>query len=210
MGNFGVASVILSVVLGVLISGNAATAVQPSASVEPVAMTVELFFKEMQLLARRVPVGQSKLEHEDSLKQLRTEIHGKFDGVILQYDARIESVEWRKDLATIKTQSPIRKYKPSASMPFNITPTQPIAIPMTREEAGALQTRKRLVFRGTLSFQDGKHGAVAQPPTSQSLFWIRNENYKQVVSIGTFITEDYSVFLGDEEIFSMRPQQEAE
>ena len=146
---------------------------------------------------------------DDSLTKLREKIHAKFDGVTLQYDARIESVDWLNDLATIKTRSPIRKYKPSARLPFNITTTQPIVIPMSREEAGGLQTRKPLVFRGTLSFQDGKYGAVGRPPTSQSIFWIRSEHYKQVISIGTFITEDYSVSLGDDEIFAIHPEQEA-
>ncbi|WP_442511666.1 hypothetical protein SH528x_003375 [Novipirellula sp. SH528] len=210
MKNRGIVSAIFWVTFGLLFGCNATRAEEPSASDEPVVMPVEIFFKEMQLLARRVPVGTTKLEQEDSLKKLREEIHAKFDGVILQYDARIESVDWRNDLATIKTQSPIRKYKPSAKLPFNITTTQPIAIPMSREEAGALQTRKPLVFRGTLSFQDGKWGAVGRPPASQSIFWIRSENYKKVISIGTFITEDYSVSLGNDEVFAIHPQQEAE
>ncbi|KAA1258020.1 hypothetical protein LF1_05110 [Rubripirellula obstinata] len=210
MGNLGVVLAIVYVIFGLLLGGNTARADEPSASADPVVMPVELFFKEMQLLARRVPVGNTKLEQEDSLKKLREEIHAKFDGVILQYDARFESVDWRNDLATIKTRSPIRKYKPSSRLPFNITTTQPLAIPASREEAGALQTRKPLVFRGTLCFQDGKWGAVGRPPKSQSIFWIRSENYKQVVSIGTFITEDYSVSLGDDEIFSMHPDQDAE
>ncbi|KLU02304.1 hypothetical protein RISK_005370 [Rhodopirellula islandica] len=210
MGNLGVVSAMVSVIFGLLLGGNTARADEPSASADPVVMPVELFFKEMQLFARRVPVGNKKLEQEDSLKKLREEIHVKFDGVILQYDARIESVDWRNELATIKTHSPIRKYKPSARLPFNITTTQPIVIPMSRGEAGALQTRKPLVFCGTLSFQDGKWGAVGRPPASQSIFWIRSENYKQVISIGTFITKDYSVSLGDEEIFAIHPEQEAE
>ncbi len=210
MEKLGVVLAICSIIFGLLLGVNAARADEASTSAEPVLMTVELFFKEMQLLARRVPVGNTKLDQEDSLKKLREEIHAKFDGIILKYDARIESVEWKDDVARIKTSSPIRKYKPSARLPFKFTTTQPIAIPMSRDIAGALQTRKPLVFRGTLSFLDGKWGAVGRPPASQSIFGLRSENYKQVSSIGAFITEDYSVAIGDEEIFAVHPTQEAE
>lgn len=205
MKYFGVASAIYSVVIWLLLVSNTARADEPSASAEPVVMPVELFFKEMQLLARRVPVGNTKLEQEDSLEKLREEIHTKFDGVILEFDTRIESVDWRNDLATIRTQSPIRKYNPSARLPFNLTNQfQPLAIPLSREATSSLNTRKPLKMRAKLKFIDGG-GVVAKPPTSQSVFVVRSENYKQVISVGTFITEDYSIFLGDEEVFATQP-----
>jgi hypothetical protein len=207
----GVVSGIFTVIFGLLLGGNITRADEPSASADPVVMPVEMFFKEMQLLARRVPVGSTKLEQEDSLKKLREEIHAKFDGVILQYDTRIESVDWQNDLAIIKTQSPIRKYTPSARLPFNLTNQyQPIGIPLSREESKSLNARKPLILRGALKFIDGGLGLVAKPPVSQSVFVVRSENYKQVISIGTFITEDYSISLGDDEIFAMHPEQEAE
>lgn len=201
--------VIVWAIAAVLLAAQSASSDEPQTAAEPVTMSVELFFKEMQLLARRVPVGNTKLEQEDSLAKLRKEIHAKFDGVILEYKVRISSIDWRNEIATIKTQSPIRKYKPSRRMPFNITTTQQLAIPMSRDEAGDLQTRKPLLFRGTLSFLDKKFGAVGRPPKTQSIFWIRNDNYKSVTSIGTFITEDYAVAIGDDEIFALHVEPEA-
>ncbi len=201
---------IVWIIVAVLLATQAASAGETPTAAEPITMPVELFFKEMQLLARRVPVGNTKLDQEDSLAKLREEIHVKFDGVILEYKVRIASIDWRNDVVSIKTQSPIRKYKPSARMPFNISTTQPLAIPMSRDEAGSLQTRKLLVFRGTLTFLDGKWGAVGRPPKSQAVFWIRSEYYKTVQSIGTFITEDYSIAIGDDEVFALRVEEEAE
>ncbi len=207
--NHCVVWVIFSIVPGILLDANAVKADEPLLSVEPVVMPVELFFKEMQLLARRVPVGNTKLEQEDSLSKLREEIHAKFDGVILEYDARVESVDWRNDMATIRTLSPIRKYKPSARLPFNLTNQfQPLSLPLSRDDTSSLNTRKPLKLRGTLKFIDGGWGLVAKPPISQSVFVVRSENYKQVISIGTFITEDYSITLGEDEIFAMRSEQE--
>ncbi|TWU23211.1 hypothetical protein Pla52o_27470 [Novipirellula galeiformis] len=72
-----------------------------------------------------------------------------------------------------------------------------------------MQTRKPLTFRGKLSFQDGKWGIVGRPPKSQSVFYVKSEDYKQIVSIGTFVTEDYAILIGDEEIFSLHLEAEA-
>ncbi|TWU23209.1 hypothetical protein Pla52o_27450 [Novipirellula galeiformis] len=186
-----------------------AIADEPGNGDAPVVMPVEMFFKEMQLLARRVPVGKTKLEQEDSLATLREQIHAKFDDVVLEYRVRIKGVTWKDGLATIQTSSPIHKHKPSARFPFHISPTQPLAIPMSREDATELQTRKPLTFRGKLSFQDGKWGIVGRPPKSQSVFYVKSEDYKQIVSIGTFVTEDYAILIGDEEIFSLHLEAEA-
>ncbi len=210
MKNLGIAPALICSILGTLLGCNSTIADEPSSSNKQIVMPVELFFKEMQLLARRVPVGNTKLEKEDSLKKLQEEIHAKFDGTILEFDARIKSVDWRNDMATIATHSPMSKYKPSARLPFLITPRQPIVIPMSREEVGALQTRKPLVFRGTLSFKKGVYGAVGRPPVSQSLLLVRSESYKHVFSIGTFITEDYSVSLGNDELFALHPKEKSE
>lgn len=176
-------------------------------STDTKVISVELFVKEMQLLARRNQPGKTKLEQEDTLSKLLHTIHDEFDGVEIEYDVMIVSVDWRSGMATIRTASPVPRYKPSRQLPFNITTTQPLSISMTREEAAAINSRKPLKFRGKLKFLDGKWGVVGRPPESQSLFWIRSEDYKQVISIGTFIAEDYAVWVGDDELFAVHPER---
>ena len=176
----------------------------------PKVMPVEKFFKEMQLLARRVPVGKTKFEKEDSLAELRKAIHETFDDVIVEYDVRITSVDWKNGMASIKTQPAIDKYKPSRRLPFKITALPLLVIPMSRAEAVALPTRKPLVFQGLLSLREGGLRWNSRPPKSQSIFWVRHEDYKHVLSIGTFFTEDYSVRIGKDLIFSVHRDPEGE
>ncbi|WP_146535207.1 hypothetical protein [Rubripirellula reticaptiva] len=165
-------------------------------------VTVEVFVKEMQLLARRNPPGKSELERQDTLSNLRQAIHDAFDEVDLEFEVKIIGVDWKTGMGTFRTSSRVPSYKPSRKMPFKITSTQPLSIPMTREQAAQINTRKPLKVRGTLRFLDKQWGSVGRPPKSQLMFTIRSEDYKQVQSIGTFITEDYVVSVGDDELYA--------
>ena len=208
--NFVVRLKVVWILAALVLSGPGASADEKSLSAEPETMPVERFFKEMQLLARRVPVGNTKLEKEDSLAKLREEIHAEFDGVILEYKVRITSVDWRNGFATIKTESPIRKYKPSARMPFTFTMMQPLKVALSREEAANLNRRKPLRFLGTLKFLGGKSVIHGQQPKLFSAFWIRHELYKPFNTVGAFVSESYSVFIGDDEVFAVVAEPEAE
>lgn len=202
--------IFFTVVSGLLMTANVAAADEPAVSIEQRVMPVERFVKEMQLLSRRVPVGATKLEKSVSLEKLQQEIHDQFDGTLLEYEARIESVDWNHGMATIKARSPIRSHKGSRPLPFTFTMFQPLKIPMTQEEAAKLPTRKPLLFRGTLNFLKGKTVVHGQQPKLYSVFWIRHSEYKPLNTVGAFVTEDYSVSLGDDEIFSVHPDQDAE
>lgn len=122
-------------------------------------MPTKPFLKKIQLPARRVSVGNTKLEQEDSPAKPREEIHAKRVGIVLGYKVQSDFVDWRNEVATITTPSPIRKYKPLGRMPFNIMTKQPRAIAMSREEAAALQT---IIVRGSLTFLDGKLGTLGR------------------------------------------------
>lgn len=170
----------------------------------------QMFFKEIQLLARRHTVGKTELEREDSLKKLREAIATQVDGQWLEFEVGISKVDWSNDVATLSTQAPLRPYKASRSLPFNIVKSQPFKVPMSREEATALNTKKPLVFRGKMKFLAGAWGVVARPPTSQNLFWIRHTDYPTVVSIGTIITEEYSLMLDGQTIIDVQPEAAAQ
>lgn len=198
------------VVIGIIIAKslsftNVATGEDEMPAVEARVIPVERFFKEMQLLARRVPVGNTKLDQEDSLKTLRLKIHEEFDGAILEYAARVDAIDWSNEMATFKTLSPISAYKPSAALPFKITKTQSLSIPLSRSATAGVNTRKPLKFRGKLLFVDGKYGSIGRPPATQSVFSIQNSQYKGIVSIGTFITDNYSISIGEDELFAQHP-----
>ncbi len=72
------------IIAAAMLATQAASANETSTADAPVTMPIELFFKELQLLARRVSLGKTKLNQEDSLAKMREEIHARFDDVILE------------------------------------------------------------------------------------------------------------------------------
>lgn len=184
---------------------HAGFAEEPSELAEPKAIPVELFVKQMQLLARRNPVGTTKVQKGQSLEELRREVAAQFDGQLIEYEVRLTSVDWYDGMATLKTQNPIPNFKPNRRLPFSFTMSQPLKIPMTREKAASLSMRTRLRFVGTLKLVSGVTVVHNQQPKLYSAFWVRHSEYRPFDTVGAFVSTDYSVFLGDEEVFALHP-----
>jgi hypothetical protein len=166
-------------------------------------MSVAKLLKDLQLLARRNPPGKTKLEMQDTLAVLRERIHDQFDGQVLEFSTRIINLDWSPEAATIQIQSPVPKHRPSKAMPFVLTAVPTHVIPMSRETAMAISSRKPMRFRGRLKFIDHDFSSVRLP--TRSLFSVRSADYKLVATVGVFVTEDYSVSIGDDEILRIQP-----
>ncbi len=168
------------------------------------AMSPQVFLKQLQLLGRRHPPGGTKFEQDDRRAALRAKIKEQFAGQLLEYKVRIVDVDWRDGRATIRTATPTPRHRASRQNPFTISFLYSLSIPMSREQAAAIDIRKPLLFRGRMIYEDQKYGAIARPPISQMLFTVRSQYYSSITPICSFMTDDYAVYVGDEELFVKR------
>ncbi len=174
-----------------------------SKSASESVLTLQMFFKEMQLLSRRHQVGKTDLDKEDSLELLRWSLKDEFDGKTLEFEIGISRVTWNKDMARIVLNLPMHSVKTSAAMPFDISNLRHFDVPMTREEATGLNTKKPLVFRGKMKFVPNAYAVFNSPPESHVLFRIRHRGYVGIISVGAIVTEDYSIFIDDKVIIAV-------
>ncbi len=188
---------VAAILIAITLSSGICFGQTPTPPVEPKPQPIEQVIRQLKLLSRRVPLGRTKLQQQDGLEELRRQIVNELDGIPVEYDLRIKSIDWRGGTAILKTTAPVPPGRPAGHHGYQLqaSPSQPLSIPLEREQAMALNPRSPLTITGKLRFVEGRWGNVAHPPKSQCVCLMKHPLHIHGF-YGAFLVEEYIIEIG--------------